>query len=236
MLLGTVTLSYVYNGHNASFVEIQFHEDLKKDRVSLCEIIRLEKLLCHQWFLNCEQGILKELNICLGKKKHHIHRREETKAKTRKPSFKHFMCSLSSILTCRKRSIPLSYPGSAGNQTVWSKPLITFSSRTREIDKWPKQRARKLFEGCFLSICLCFSSKVKLPIPYPKNEWTDEMFISQHCLSNYWFTYCSSNSMQRCISKILRKKPDTQNTNLSTAAACVCQTSKPGATSFTQNS
>lgn len=67
MLLCTVALSYVYNRHNASFVEIQFHEGLKKDRVSLCEIIMHKKLLCGQLFPNCKWDIWKELNRWLKK-------------------------------------------------------------------------------------------------------------------------------------------------------------------------
>jgi hypothetical protein len=101
MLLGAVTLSYVYYRHNAGFVKIQLHEGLKRDRVSLCEVVRREKLFCSQSFMNSEQGILKELHRYL--RKHHRHRgrwlqqtlgREREREREREPlhASQHFMC------------------------------------------------------------------------------------------------------------------------------------------------
>lgn len=140
MLPGTVTLPYVYHRHNTGFVEIQFHEGLKKDGVSVCEIVRYGEQLCSWLFLNCKQDTLKELNRCFIKR--------GGRGLNQKLGIPH-----SSILCVHCWA---SWPAEsgrshspAGNQRVGSKPLATSSTRTHEIDKWPKQRARKLCEVLF---------------------------------------------------------------------------------------
>lgn len=140
MLPGTVTLPYVYHRHHTSFVEIQFHEGLKKDRVSLCEIVRYEEQLCGCLFLNCKQDILKELNRCLMKRGG---RRLNQKLEMPHSSILCVHCWASWPAENSRSHSP------AGKQRVGSMPLATSSTRTHEIDKWPKQRARKLCEVSF---------------------------------------------------------------------------------------